>query len=119
MIKVIDSRNGKELADDVIEARGIKSKLLGLIGRDSLEQACAMLIPGCRQVHTFFMRFAIDVLFLNSARKVIGMECEMAPFRISRFYLKGKSVLEMPAGTLKRMGVRLGDTLWIGEGSAE
>lgn len=66
----------------------------------------------CEGVHTWFMNFAIDVVFLNKKRQVIKMRKNMGKWRIA-MSLRAHSVLELPAGTLERTGTAKGDQLLL------
>ena len=66
----------------------------------------------CEGVHTWFMKFAIDVVFLNKKRQVIKMRKNMGKWRIA-MSLRAHSVLELPAGTLERTGTAKGDQLLL------
>ena len=69
-----------------------------------------MWISPCRSIHTFFMRYAIDVAFLGKDRTVLFM-ATYPPWRISRIILSAAGVLELPAGTLQRTKTAVGDRL--------
>jgi len=70
------------------------------------------IIP-CPMIHTFFMRFSIDVLFLDKELRVRHVVENMMPWRMSRWVFSAHSVLELPAGTLDG-SVSNGDRLEIG-----
>lgn len=100
--KIIASR--VEKADDFV-SRGV-----GLLGRAGLPEGEALwLIPG-KSIHTFFMRFAIDVLFLDPKLTVVKVIEDMKPWRVSPWVSEAESVLELPAGALKG-SVAVGDLL--------
>ncbi|MFA5139359.1 MAG: DUF192 domain-containing protein [Elusimicrobiota bacterium] len=87
-----------------------RSRAKGLLGRESLAQDEGMWIVPCSMVHTFFMRFAIDVVFLDRENKVLRV-CEgLEPWRVSPWVLRGHSVLEL-AGSSLRGTLRKGDVL--------
>ena len=72
------------------------SRLIGLALSDPPPSDRALLIPGCRSVHTFGMRFAIDVLFLDEHREVIGERRNLRPWRVAR-QRGARAVLEFPS----------------------
>jgi uncharacterized membrane protein (UPF0127 family) len=82
----------------------------GLLGRDSLPPGEGLWIAPCEGVHTFRMRFAIDVLFLDRNRKVLKIRAAMPRGRIA-LCLRAHSVLELPAGAAEAAGTRAGDQL--------
>ena len=73
-----------------------RSRLLGLAGLREVPYPSALLIPGSSSVHTFGMRFAIDVLFLDEHREVISERRGMRPCRIA-WQRGAKAVLEFPS----------------------
>jgi uncharacterized protein len=82
----------------------------GLLGRDGLESGEGLLLKPCGSVHTFFMRFPIDVVFLDRELAVVAVSAEVAPWRTAR--ARGaKAVLELPAGEAARRGIAVGERL--------
>ncbi len=97
------------LADDLRVAHSWWSRFRGLMLRPALAAGEGLLLERCNAVHTHFMRFAIDVLFLDAAGKVVGAVPAMAPWRIGRPYRGARSVLELPAGTIRATQTATGD----------
>ncbi|MGK2933127.1 MAG: DUF192 domain-containing protein [Solirubrobacterales bacterium] len=75
-------------------ATSVSSRLLGLSHLDSGRAGTGLLIPGCRSVHTFGMRFAIDIFFLDGSGNVVR-RCLGVPSRRCLFSKKARSVLEL------------------------
>jgi hypothetical protein len=88
------------------------TRLRGLLGRDGLEQGEGLLLRPASSIHTFFMRFPIDVVFLDRALVVLGIEDGIAPWRAAS-KRGAKSVLELPAGESSRRGLAVGDQLTL------
>jgi uncharacterized membrane protein (UPF0127 family) len=82
----------------------------GLLGRSELPLGEGLLLRRAPAIHTFFMRFAIDVVFVDREFVVIGIESEVAPWRIVG-RRRASAVLELPAGEAVRRGLRLGERL--------
>jgi hypothetical protein len=82
----------------------------GLLGRRSLGEGEGLWIVPCEAVHTFGMRFAIDLVFLDRRNVVRKVRSSVPPWRLSGC-LRARSVLELAAGTLEKAPVRPGDTL--------
>ena len=95
--------NNVKVADDVI------SRMVGLLNRESLIEGESLLIEPCNSIHTFFMKFNIDVLFLDKNFKVVKVFRDMPPWRITRPYLSVKRVIEANANTFSK--VNTGDQL--------
>jgi len=85
-------------------------RMRGLLGRDGLAPGEGMLIDPSPSVHMFFMRFPIDVVFLDRSRKVVKIVHELRPWRAAGAR-KASAALELPAGAAARCGLREGDTL--------
>jgi uncharacterized membrane protein (UPF0127 family) len=81
-----------------------------LLKHERLEAGQGLWIVPCEGVHTFGMKFPIDVLFLNRKRRVLKIRENMVVRRIS-LCLWAHSVLELPAGTVKASGTEKGDRL--------
>ena len=77
---------------------------------DRLDAGQGMWIAPCESVHTFFMRFAIDVVYLSRDLKVRKVRKAVGPWRVSAC-LMAHSVLELPAGTAVETGTEAGDQL--------
>jgi uncharacterized membrane protein (UPF0127 family) len=88
------------LADNVEVANNMISRLIGLMFRNKIDKGRAMLITPCNSIHTFFMRFPIDVVFLDDQFRVIKIVRAMQPWRMSWPYWRASQVLELPAGTV-------------------
>jgi uncharacterized protein len=80
----------------------------GLLGRKQFDPGEAMIFPGTRSVHTHFMRFAIDVVFLDGNGRIIRVAENVRPWR-ALSCRRARSVLELPAGDAGRHGLREGD----------
>lgn len=98
------------LASHALVARTSQERRTGLLKRESLDQGEGLYIAPCEAVHTFFMRFAIDVLYLDRKRKVLKIRPALGPWRISAC-LWAHGVLELPAGTAAATGTLAGDQL--------
>jgi hypothetical protein len=75
------------------------------------------IVPS-RGVHTLAMKFAIDVLYLNSQKIVVHVEQNLKPWRVARVSMHTASVLELPGNTLKSSGTAIGDEIEIALGQA-
>jgi uncharacterized protein len=83
-------------AGEVADSMATRSK--GLLGRASLSSGDALLIEPCNSVHTSFMRFAIDVIYLDAEDNVLKVIRKMKPFRFSWGGLSAKRVVELASG---------------------
>lgn len=89
------------------------SRMRGLLGRGELAADQGLLLEPAGSIHTHFMRFAIDVVFLDDASRVVDLRSELPPWRMAR--RRGASaVLELRAGEAARRGIHVGDVLHVG-----
>lgn len=105
-MRVLDPRSGETLID-VIEARGVFSRMRGLIGRDVSPTAFRT-----HQVHTFGMRSAIEAVYLSREGTVVRL-ARLAPRRIGPFVRRARWVIELASGEAERLGIVEGQTLSI------
>ncbi|MBU2578386.1 DUF192 domain-containing protein [Patescibacteria group bacterium] len=112
-MRAINSKNGRELSNNVTVADSLLKRMKGLLGKKEMQAGEALWIEPCMSIHTFFMRFPIDVLFLNRRNKVIGLRKNLQPNRLTRIYFSAVSVLELPSGTLNTSDTRVGDEIEI------
>jgi len=104
---------GRLLADRLRPAHTHWSRLRGLLGTKRLEPGQGLWIRPSNQIHMFGMRYAIDLVFLDGAGRVVRLVHSLAPNRTSPRVAGATSVLELPAGTLERTGIAEGDLVEI------
>lgn len=102
------------LADAAEVADTSAKRRTGLLKHDHLEPGQGLWVIPCESVHSFFMKFAIDLVYLDRKRRVRKLRHRMVPWRLSAC-LTAQSILELPAGTLERTGTERGDQLEIEE----
>jgi uncharacterized protein len=102
------------LADSAEVADTSAKRRTGLLKHDGLAPGQGLWIVPCESVHSFFMKFAIDLVYLDRKHKVRKMRHSMAPWRMS-ICLSAHSILELPAGVLEATGTQAGDQLTIDE----
>jgi uncharacterized membrane protein (UPF0127 family) len=98
------------VASQALVARSSQERRTGLLKHEALNAGEGLYIAPCEAVHTFFMKFAIDVLYLDRKRKVLKIRPALGPWRISAC-LRAHGVLELPAGMAAATGTRAGDQL--------
>jgi hypothetical protein len=89
------------------------TRLRGLLGTITLPEGDGLWIRPCRQIHMFGMRYAIDVVFLDDARHVVGLTESIGPWRVSPLFKAATSVIELPAGTIAKTGLAAGQAITI------
>lgn len=70
-----------------------------------------MLIEPCNSIHMFFMRYPLDIVFLDKAGKVVFIYRGIKPWRMGRIVRGAKSALELPEGTIDRTDTQIGDNV--------
>ena len=105
-----DARRGAVLACRVETAFDSTTRRRGLLGRESLESGSVLVIAPCNAIHTFSMRFPIDVAFATREGRIVKVLADLRPWRIGVAW-RAYAVLEFPAGTLARAGTQPGDDL--------
>lgn len=109
-LRVANQTKGQVLADRADIADTSAKRRTGLLKHAGLEPGEGLWIAPCEGVHTFGMKFPIDVLFLSKKKQVLKARPDMVKGRIA-FSLRAYSVLELPAGTLAQTGTVAGDQL--------
>jgi uncharacterized membrane protein (UPF0127 family) len=107
------------LATELMLAGTHWTRLRGLMGTRAgkFPAGKGLWITPCHGVHTLGMRFAIDVVYLDSKRIVVHVEEALRPWRLAPVRLRAASVLELPPSTVSQTGTALGDEIDIGFGS--
>ncbi len=110
-MRLINQSANTILAEDVVFANTPVKRLKGLLGNKSFLDGQALVIKPCNCIHTLFMRFAIDVLFVDKNNKVVKALKKLGPFRFSKLYWKSQIVIELPPGKLTSSQTQDGDLL--------
>ena len=103
-----NTRTGDVLATSVRGAFDSATRRLGLLKRDSFPAGEALVIAPTQAVHTFFMKFPIDLVYVRGDGTVVKVVEHLRPWRVSGA-VRAYGVIELPAGTLARTPVEVGD----------
>lgn len=98
------------LSSNCAWATSSRSRMIGLLNHALLEETASLVIEPCKQVHMFFMRFAIDVVFLDNTNQVLKIQ-SLKPWRLSPLVWKARRVMELPEGRCARVGLEPGHHL--------
>ncbi len=104
--RLVEAASGRCLLEEVRAAERALPRFLGLMGKRGLKPGSGLYFPRCSSIHMFFMRFPIDVVYLNGW-KVKRIVHRLKPWRIS-WCPGADAVLEAPAGWARRIGLRAG-----------
>ncbi len=108
------STSGAELLLDQLEtAESFWARGRGLLGRKKLEMDQALWIKPCNNIHTFFMKFKIDCIFLDRRMEIQKIVTHISAFRFVGPYWKSSSVIEAPAGFVDLKKLKTGDQLYV------
>lgn len=102
--------NGEVVSHKMVTATNIFSRMIGLMFSVDLPSCDGFLISPCNSIHTFFMRYSLDVLFLDKDFKIVKVIYGLSPWRLTWIYFRSSHVLEMKAGTMKK-GLNAGEKL--------
>jgi uncharacterized membrane protein (UPF0127 family) len=110
-MRVINLTRGVPLITQGRLADTFWRRLRGLLGTTSLKREEGLILVGEKSIHTFFMAFSIDVVYVDKNYQVIRTDVNMVPFRIGPFVARSAYVLEMPVGTIAATTTQIGDEL--------
>ncbi|MDO8431812.1 MAG: DUF192 domain-containing protein [Candidatus Binatus sp.] len=118
LLRATNQTRGTVLCERLEDAGGLSGQSRGLLGRDRLEPDAGMLFETGRftpfmWMHMFFMRFAIDIVFLDRNSRVLKINRDLRPWRVSSIVFGARRALELSSGTADRSLTRLGDTIEI------
>lgn len=105
--------NKQVLIFDLKIAKSFASRSIGLIGTRELTEHSALWILKCNSIHTFFMSFAIDCVFLNLKLEVVALKKNVKPWRMVFPIWKAATVIEMKSGLIEKAKIQLGDQLHV------
>lgn len=112
-MKVYNSSKNNLIADEVKVAQNFFTRSFGLLLRKSLSSNEGLIIRPCRSIHTFFMKFPIDVLFVNSKNRIVALYKNVKPYKILPIHLNSFYVVELPSGSISAMSIEKGDLITI------
>jgi len=110
-MKLINKNNGKILADNLKIADSFFKRLKGLLGRNSFNKGEGLHIISCSSIHSFFMKFRFDAIFLNKNNEIVYLIQNMPAWRVSEICFSAYSVVELPSGIIKETETSVGDVL--------
>jgi uncharacterized membrane protein (UPF0127 family) len=115
----LETESGTLLADHVELAANPFSRFMGLMFRAELPPGHGLVIRPCNSIHMFFMRFPLDVLFVDREDRVVRVLDSIRPWRASSLVRGARAAIELPAGTASRAGVAPGTVVRLVTGAAD
>ncbi|MDP1853282.1 MAG: DUF192 domain-containing protein [Candidatus Omnitrophota bacterium] len=113
MYKIINPDTKVIIAEHAEFADNFFSRMKGLLFRDSLDASTALIIKPASSLHTFFMRFSIDIIFLDSQNRILKLSSNVTPFKFVLSAFGAKCAVELPAGTIEKFSLSIGGQLSI------
>lgn len=111
----LENRTKKNIiSSKVMHARSIFARMKGLLGHKNLMADEVMWIEPCKSIHTWFMRFPIDAVFVNQNLQVVTLKSNIHPWRLVWPNWQATSVFELPQGTIAKKNIESGDQLYVG-----
>lgn len=114
MAQLINKSKGSEIIRQLEIAESFFARGKGLLGRSHLSEGQGLLIKPCNNIHTFFMKFAIDCVFVDKEFKVQKVVANIKPWRMVGPFWKAHSVIELPSGFAAKKNIEVGDQLYVG-----
>ncbi len=113
-MQITNTTRATTLATQARHATAFTDRLRGLMLAPSLPNGGGLLLEPESSIHTFFMRYPIDVVYLNKAYHVLRVDHAMPPSRLGPIYTRGcHAILELPAGVITASETAVGDVLEI------
>lgn len=93
--------NKKKVVKHLAVANTVYKRMKGLIGSDGLQEGEGLLLYPCNSIHMFFMKFPIDVIYLDKDKNILHVTHNMQPWKVGRVIKNAYYVLELPANTVE------------------
>jgi uncharacterized membrane protein (UPF0127 family) len=97
---VLHQRTKQVIAHNVVKAESMGLRIKGLMFSKDLKQGHGLLLNPCNSIHTFFMNYSIDVIFISSKNSVIKILRGLKPWKLTWIYFKAVKTLELPGGSI-------------------
>ncbi|MBF0312505.1 MAG: DUF192 domain-containing protein [Oligoflexia bacterium] len=115
--KALNFNSNETYGTSILTANSFFDRLLGLMFKHEMKMPDGSIFDGliieqCNSIHTCFMKFSIDAIFLDNKNRVVKYHKNLKPWRITPIYLKANKVLELKSGTIKDP-IQIGDRIEI------
>ncbi len=112
---ILENKTKNQIVISQLEvAKDFWSRGKGLLGRVSLDENQGLWIHHCNSIHTYFMKFPIDCVFVDKGLKVKAVYANVTPWRLVLPVWGARSVFEMKAGSAEKNNIKVGDQLYVG-----
>jgi len=113
LVRIENVTRGTTIAERAGLASSLRDRTVGLLGRSSLATGEGLWIERSPSIHMFFMRFAIDAVFVSRDRRVTKIAANLKPWRVVWWAPGARDCLELPVGAVTASGTQVGDELAI------
>ena len=110
-MRIINKTRNRLIAENGRFADTVISRLVGLLNQSSISPGEALVITECRSIHMLFMRFSIDVIFVDRKNKVVGVVHQIQPFRMSPYFFRANKAIEISPGIINKTQTIVGDEI--------
>jgi len=112
-MKLVNKTRNTLISENLIIADTYYKRLKGLMFTKELPTNNALQISPCSEIHTFFMNFSIDVLYLDQNNIIISIDEQLKPGKIGKYVKGSVSIIELPSERIKSQGIKIGQTVEI------
>ncbi len=110
-VRIENRTRGTTIAERARVARSLRDRTVGLLGTSRLDPGDGLFIERSSSIHMFFMRYAIDALFVSKAGRVTKIAANLKPWRVVWWAPGARDCLELPVGAVTASGTQVGDEL--------
>ncbi|MFH1046557.1 MAG: DUF192 domain-containing protein [Candidatus Omnitrophota bacterium] len=110
-VQIINATKNTIIAQEGHLALSFEQRLRGLLGRTSLGTSEAMILNPCSSIHTLFMHFAIDVVFVDKNMQIVKIFEQLSPNRLTPIIWNAKLAIELPAGKINQTNTQIQDKI--------
>jgi uncharacterized membrane protein (UPF0127 family) len=110
-VRVINTTRGTVLAERCRVASSVRDRMVGLLGTAELGAGQGLLIERTQSIHMFFMRYAIDAVFIDASGRVTKVVANLPPWRVVGWARRARDCVELPAGAAAAARTAAGDRL--------
>ncbi|MDA3799517.1 MAG: DUF192 domain-containing protein [Kiritimatiellae bacterium] len=112
MKKLVQTKTNKIIADELIIATSTLMRAIGLLGRKTIRENFGIMFPSCRSIHTHFMLFSIDIIFVDENNCITELKPDLSPWKILIAKNKqSKHIIELHSGIIQANNLLIGDCL--------
>ncbi|HEY9059161.1 MAG TPA: DUF192 domain-containing protein [Pseudobacteroides sp.] len=110
-MKLINKSKGTIISSNLAVADSFIKRFSGLMAKRELPSGSGLLLTKCNSIHMCFMKFSLDIIFIDDSMKVVHLIKAIPPWRVSGIVRSAKSTIELPVGTIDVSSTEIGDLL--------